>query len=443
MTFNPQPWPVPIAWPRAHIASSLLRKMGALWDSANDFFSNLLNTRDFLPQWDTGQWSAQHAWMHVLADAAIGVSCLVLSTLLAVHLRRQNGMPHSRVMWLLAIFGLASSAVHSLGAAMFWWPDYRLLGLLKACAAMMAILLVITSAPVIPRLLALRSPVELEREIVQRRRTERELRQVHAQLEGVIELRTSELAAKNEEMEQFLNTVSHDLKSPVITCQGLTAMLREDLDAGRIVESRDSIERIDRSVKRMRQLIDALLDLSRIGKIRFTMERVDMPGLLRSIADDLKPRLAQNHVKLIVHADLPAVHGDAHWLTEVFENLIINAIKYGGGNAEPTIMVGCDASETDCRFFVRDNGRGIDPAHHARIFEPFRRLSSDKEGSGMGLAIVARIVKMHGGKVWVESQLGMGATFWISLPPAQSEAEPSTVESSPDSVSGELHAATI
>jgi signal transduction histidine kinase len=110
------------------------------------------------------------------------------------------------------------------------------------------------------------------------------------------------------------------------------------------------------------------------------------------------------------------VQADAHWITEVFENLITNAIKYGCDNPHPSIKIGCISDETEHRIYVRDNGSGIDPAQHAQILEPFRRLRSDKEGSGMGLAIVVRIIKMHGGRVWIESQPGQGATFWVAVP---------------------------
>src|ERR1700689_5418220 len=157
---------------------------------------------------------------------------------------------------------------------------------------------------------------------MQRRRTELELRQVHSQLEGVIEQRTAELASKNEELEQFLNTVSHDLKSPVVTCQGLAGILREDIQAGRIEETQDTINRIDRSVARMRQLIDDLLHLSRIGKVRFDLADVDILSIVRSICDEYRHRLEQIGAVVQIESNLPRVHADAHWITEVFENLI-------------------------------------------------------------------------------------------------------------------------
>jgi len=410
----------------AHAPSSacaLLKSLAAVnllvWNYVNDFLNHLLDTSEFTPRWNGEHFTAGHGWLHIGADAAIALACAAISVAAAWRLRKDTGTPHRTILWLLCALGLTCCAGYGLDAAMFWWPAYRLLGLVKIGAALLALLTAALLIPAIPRALALRSPIELEREIAQRRRTESELRQVHAQLEGVIELRTEELASKNAEMELFLNTVSHDLKSPVVTCLGLNGMLRDDLRAGRLAEMQDSIDRIDRSVKRMRQLIDSLLDLSRIGKVQFDIVDVDLLSLVQSIQEDLKPRMAQAGVTLVVEKELPRVRGDSQWLTEVVENLLINALKYGCDNPQPQITVGARQHDGEHHLFVRDNGRGIDPAHHSRIFEPFRRLRTEKEGSGMGLAIVARIVKMHGGKVWIESQPGHGATFWISLPSAR------------------------
>jgi signal transduction histidine kinase len=347
------------------------------------------------------------------------------------------GTPYAKLFWLFAIFVFAGGVAHLLDALMFWWPAYRLTALAKAGAALISLATAVIVVRIAPRAAALRSPAEIQREIIQRRKTELELRQVHSQLEGVIEQRTAELASKNEEMEQFLNTVSHDLKSPVVTCLGLAGTLREDLKAGRMEETNDTIVRIERSATRMRQLIEDLLNLSRIGRVRFELTEVDTHSMISTIGDEFKPRLAAIGAVLDVETDLPTVRADAHWLTEVFENLINNAIKYGCDNPHPRIAVGCATDAKEHRFYVRDNGKGIDPAHHDQIFQPFRRLRTDKEGSGMGLAIVVRIIKMHGGRIWIDSKPGQGATFWIALPAAGSR-ESAELKQTEHASAGEL-----
>ena len=380
------------------------------------FFRNAFDTLEFQPRWKTENWSSAHAWVHIGSDLVLAGAYFAIAGVLAHIYRRRKGSPYAGLFWLFALFICAGGITHLFDALMFWWPAYRLTALAKAGAGLISLVAAGVLVRFVPEAIALRSPVEIQQEIAQRRKTETELRQVHAQLEGVIELRTAELAAKNEEMEQFLNTVSHDLKSPVVTCLGLTASLRQDLKAGRLEETNDTVNRIERSATRMRQLIEDLLNLSRIGKVRFELTEVDTDSMIRSIAEEYKPRLEKIGAVLEVENGLPRVHADAHWLTEVFENLITNAMKYGCDNPQPRIAVGCVGDEKENRFYVRDNGSGIDPAHHAQILQPFRRLRTDKEGSGMGLAIVVRIIKMHGGRLWIESQPGHGATFWVALP---------------------------
>jgi two-component system, chemotaxis family, sensor kinase Cph1 len=379
-----------------------------------DFFRKAFDTSEFLPRWQSETWTAAHAWLHIASDLVIASAYLLMATVLA-HAYRSRA-PYARLFLLFAFFVFAGGITHLLDALMFWWPAYRLTALSKAGAALISLVTAAWLVRIAPKAIALRSPAEIQREIIQRRKTELELRQVHAQLEGVIEQRTAELASKNEEMEQFLNTVSHDLKSPVVTCLGLASSLREDVRAGHVEETIDTINRIERSATRMRQLIEDLLNLSRIGKVRFELTDVDTSSMIRSISEEYGPRLAKIGAILETETDLPSVRADAHWLTEVFENLITNAMKYGCDDPHPRIVVGCVTDQKEHRFYVRDNGKGIDPAHHAQIFEPFRRLRTDKEGSGMGLAIVVRIIKMHGGRIWIESKPGQGATFWVALP---------------------------
>jgi two-component system, chemotaxis family, sensor kinase Cph1 len=387
-------------------------------DSAIAFVRKAFDTTDFQPRWQSENWSAGHAWLHIVSDLGASLAYLLMAGGLANLCRKRPGIPYAKLFWLFTLFIFAGGIVHLLDALMFWWPAYRLTGLAKASAALISLITAAALLPLGPRAMTLRSPAELQREIAQRRRTELELRQVHAELEGVIELRTAELASKNEEMEQFLNTVSHDLKSPIVTCLGLAGMLREDIQAGRIEETKETVTRIERSATRMRQLIEDLLNLSRIGKVRFEVTDVDTRSVIRAICDEYKPRLEKIGAVMEIDSDLPTVRADARWLTEVFENLITNAMKYGCDNPHPRITIGSVFGDKEHRFYVRDNGSGIDPAHHAQILQPFRRLRTDKEGSGMGLAIVVRIIKMHGGRLWIESQPGQGATFWVALPAA-------------------------
>ncbi len=354
-------------------------------NSAITFIRNALDTTAFQPRWQSENWTTGHVWLHITSDFAISIAYFLISGAVIYLCRKRPGIPYAKLFWLLALFIFAGGMTHLLDSLMFWWPAYRLTGLTKAAAAVISLATAGVLIPLAPQALKLRSPAELQHEIVQRRRTELELRQVHAELEGVIELRTAELAAKNEEMEQFLNTVSHDLKSPVVTCLGLAGVLREDLQAGRVEQTKDTVNRIERSMTRMRQLIEDLLNLSRIGKVRFELTDVDTNSVIRSIGEEFKPRLQKIGATLEIESNLPMVRADAHWLTEVFENLITNAMKYGCDNPTPHCHWSSQrrerASNLCTRQRQRNRSRSSRPDSPA-VPAPANRQGRQRHGSG-------------------------------------------------------------
>lgn len=242
-------------------------------------------------------------------------------------------------------------------------------------------------------------------DITERKRAESEIRTIN-----------EDLRVKNREMEQFVYTVSHDLKSPIVTIMGFLGMLREDLEEGTREDVLDSVQRIERATQRMSELIDDLLELSRIGRVFAEPEPVPVADLVQSVLDDLEERIKDAGASVVVHAGMPVIRVDRKRFVDVFENLLTNALKYGCGADEPKFEVGWARTDDDIRLFVRDNGAGIDAEYHTRIFGLFQRLDTSQEGTGVGLAIVARVVEVHGGKTWVESTPGTGATFWIALP---------------------------
>jgi signal transduction histidine kinase len=242
-------------------------------------------------------------------------------------------------------------------------------------------------------------------DITQRKLAEEEIKRIN-----------QELQRRNHEMQQFVYTISHDLKSPLVTCKGFVGLMKEDAVAGRWDVVLDSVGRIERAIQRMGDLIEDLLQLSRIGVIRNEPEEVHVGPMVRAIVDELAERLQQAGATIEIQPDLPNVMADRVRLAEVFENLLSNAIKYGcrGGNGH--ISVGGMTGPHDIRFFVRDNGPGIAREFHRKVFGLFQRLDSNQEGTGVGLAAVARIMETHGGRAWVESAPGEGASFWIAFP---------------------------
>ena len=241
--------------------------------------------------------------------------------------------------------------------------------------------------------------------------------------EGDPELTNQELRRKNEELEQFISTIAHDLKTPIASCQGFAELLQSEVDAGNLEVVKDCAIRIERATARMSSMIENLLHLSRFGSVENKIEAVDPAALLLPLIDDLKNQPMTDHqVSLNLSQPLPTVDADRGRLLRAFDNLIQNAIKYGRRDDRVEIEIGGQQYEDDdeIRFYVRDHGPGIAEANRTRIFDLFQRLSKDDRGTGVGLAAVKRIIESHGGRVWVESELGLGSTFWMALPQSQS-----------------------
>ncbi|HUE97689.1 MAG TPA: PAS domain S-box protein [Anaerolineales bacterium] len=227
-----------------------------------------------------------------------------------------------------------------------------------------------------------------------------------------------ELEQKNAELERFTYTASHDLKSPLITIKGFLGFLRQDAQTGNMERLEADIQRISDAADKMQQLLSDLLELSRIGRMMNPSQSIDLGKMIAEVLELLHGRIHGGRVRVSVDENLPHVHGDRPRLFEVWQNLIDNAAKFMGDQPDPHIEIGQEGTTNDGSpiLFVRDNGIGIDPKFKDRIFGLFEKLDPRSEGTGIGLALVKRIVEFHGGRIWVESELGNGATFYFTLP---------------------------
>ena len=250
------------------------------------------------------------------------------------------------------------------------------------------------------------SPVGLQLgTVVQRKRLDTALREAY-----------EELQQKNEQMEQFVHTVSHDLKSPLVTIGGVLGMLKEELQEGRLDDAGEIIATGEDTVERMQGLIDDLLKLSRLGRVVSELQTVELQPLIEELIRSHQVELDRQSVTVELTLDEPCVSADRNRLAEIFDNLLVNALKYACDGPEPRIEIGSRSADGEVRLFVRDNGPGIEPQQHENIFGLFQQLDGTDEGSGVGLAIVRRIMEVHHGRVWVESSVGEGATFWLAFP---------------------------
>ncbi len=240
-----------------------------------------------------------------------------------------------------------------------------------------------------------------------------ELQEKFAERQKLIE----ELENKNAELERFTYTVSHDLRSPLVTIRGFLGYLERDASLGNMEGFRKDMARISNATDRMDRLLKDLLELSRIG--RLVNKPVDVPfgELVNEAAEIVHGRLAARKITLQTQPNLPLVHVDKPRLIELLQNLIDNAAKYMGAQQKPMIEIGTLEMDKPGAhiFFVRDNGMGIAPEYHERIFGLFDKLDVSSEGTGVGLALVKRIVEFHGGRIWVESAVGQGSTFYFTL----------------------------
>ena len=471
-------------------------------------------------------------WLHIGSDVLIWLAYLTIPIVLISFVRRRHDLPFPWMFWMFAAFIITCGFTHFLEAAAFYWPAYRLMGLIKAATAAVSWATIVGLVPMVPKALALRGPEEFQKEIDERKRAEAKFRAllesapdamvivdsagrivlVNAQTprgavplhgatscwdgrsrswcpsgsaccapsppgrlrfvaprvrsmgegrelyglrkdgsefpveislspleteEGVLVSsairdvterkrtdevllhRTSQLEAANKELEAFSYSVSHDLRAPLRAIDGFSRILLESYAETLPDDAKDYLKSVRVNAQQMGRLVDDLLAFARLGRQPIVKKRVDTAKLVAQCIDELRAEQDGRRIEISL-GELPPCDAEPTLLKQVWINLLSNAIKYTRGREVATIEVGCrvDGGPSGERtYFVRDNGVGFDMRYVDKLFGVFQRLhrAEEYEGTGVGLAIVQRIIHRHGGRVWAEAQPDHGATFSFTL----------------------------
>lgn len=369
-------------------------------DQVFEFFRQLTDTSDWPPRWYCGRWTDFHGWLYIASDVTIWLAYMAIPLILIRFIFIKKGVPLSGVFLLFGAFILFCGLTHLTDTVMFWWPAYRLNALIRLLTGLVSVATVVALIRYFNEAVGLRTSQEFDRELAFRQQA------------------VQELTRSNEELQQFAYVASHDLQSPLKTITNYLSLLEGRYGDQLDENAKKLIGTSTAAAGRMRTLISDLLDFSRVGTdVEF--KPIDLNDLVAEIVDEQQSDIQATNATIDV-APLPTLRAHRTDLKQVFQNLITNGLKYRRTGVPPRLTIRVVDEGNHYRFSVADNGIGVEPDYYDRVFQIFQRLHGRNEypGTGIGLATCKKVIDIYGGKIWLNSTVGVGTTFYFTVPKA-------------------------
>ncbi|MBO9572124.1 MAG: GHKL domain-containing protein [Chitinophagaceae bacterium] len=362
-----------------------------------EFFKGLFATDRWPPRWKCGYWSDFHGWMYIISDLMIWLAYFLIPLIIISYFKnKKTAIRFQNVYLLFAAFILLCGSTHFLDAMMFWFPMYRLNGVVRFLTAVASLFTVYYLVKILPQVNKMRTALELENEIARREEVEKDLEEA------------------NKRLAAFASVASHDLQEPLRKIRTFADVLyiknKDSFDP----LSKENTEKIIHSATRMQALVSDVLILSSIND-GVELEAVNLEETIKESIDSLELFITEKNAVINV-SPLPVIKGNPAYLTQLFTNLISNAIKFN--EQVPEINIRAEETNGEIIISVTDNGIGMLPEYHEKVFEAFKRINSKTKypGTGIGLAICKRIMEIHHGTINVESTKDKGSSFILHFP---------------------------
>ncbi|MGP1274499.1 MAG: sensor histidine kinase [Caulobacterales bacterium] len=386
--------------------------------------AHALSTHGFMPHGMCYLWEPSILWTHVVSDAVIALAYFSIPAALALFSVRRPDLVYRPVMWLFVAFILLCGATHLFSIWTVWNPDYQISGLIKAATAAVSLATALVLWPLLPRALALPSTEQLQRsnaamhaEISRRDEAEARLMAVTSQLEQRVRVRTRDLERANAALRQFAAAAAHDLQAPLRHILLFSQLIEQEETERLSADGQKHLGKVREGALRAQTLIRVLQEYAQLVNRPPQTETLELSrivsGVISALEDEIEAAGAE-----VRGQGLPEVEGDPVLLTQLFQNLVSNAIKYRSSRPPIVSISARERGDSMVEIMVTDNGIGIDPAHKESIFLMMKRLheAARYPGMGVGLAFCREIVESHGGEIWLDETYLDGARFCLTLP---------------------------